>query len=149
MAASPGRRASGPAGPAGLSRAVAGAISWIITDNQNARPYEGEPAWTTSGEPECRNKGSRYSNPAVKTQIGNETGRKWITHHRRRDYLADHETRVVLRLAAGQGLSLDELAQALDRPARPLFIGRKPCMPSARLVQAGPRPTAPTSPCNR
>ncbi|MDQ7774408.1 MAG: type I-E CRISPR-associated protein Cas5/CasD [Paracoccus aminovorans] len=81
--------------------------------------------------------------------MGNETGRKWITHHRRRDYLADHETRVVLRLAAGQGLSLDELAQALDRPARPLFIGRKPCMPSARLVQAGPRPTAPTSPCNR
>jgi CRISPR system Cascade subunit CasD len=29
--------------------------------------------------------------------------------------------------------TLDELAAALDRPARPLFIGRKPCLPSGRI----------------
>jgi CRISPR system Cascade subunit CasD len=28
---------------------------------------------------------------------------------------------------------LDRLAQALDCPARPLFLGRKPCLPSRRL----------------
>ncbi|SIQ15758.1 CRISPR-associated protein, Cas5e family [Paracoccus thiocyanatus] len=120
---------------AALSVLPAGAAPWVITDNQNARLYEDEPGWTTFGAPERRNKGSSYSNPAVKTQIGNESGRKWITHRRRRDYLADHETRVVLRLAAGQGPSLDDLAQALDRPARPLFIGRKPCLPSGPVFQ--------------
>ena len=29
--------------------------------------------------------------------------------------------------------TLDELAKALKEPARPLFIGRKPCLPSAPL----------------
>ena len=33
-----------------------------------------------------------------------------------------------------QGGGLDDLAAALDRPARPLFIGRKPCLPAGRLV---------------
>jgi CRISPR system Cascade subunit CasD len=28
---------------------------------------------------------------------------------------------------------LDDIALALDQPARPLFIGRKPCLPSCRL----------------
>lgn len=120
---------------AALSVLPAGALPWVITDNQNARLYEEEPAWTILGAPERRNKGSTYSNPADKTQLGNQAGRKWMTHRRRRDYLADHETRVVLRLEAGQGPSLDDLAQALDRPARPLFIGRKPCIPSGRLFR--------------
>lgn len=29
--------------------------------------------------------------------------------------------------------TLDDLAKALDEPARPLFIGRKPCLPASRL----------------
>ena len=48
---------------------------------------------------------------------------------------------VALRLDSGSGAgmteggepTLDGLAAALDEPARPLFIGRKPCLPSARL----------------
>ncbi|WP_347267665.1 type I-E CRISPR-associated protein Cas5/CasD [Paracoccus sp. (in: a-proteobacteria)] len=112
-----------------------GSAPWIITDNQNARLYEDEPGWTTSDSPERRNKGPSYSNAPLGQQFGNQAGRKWITHRRRRDYLADHETRVVLRLKAAQGQSLEDLAQALDRPARPLFIGRKPCIPSGRLFQ--------------
>lgn len=106
---------------------------WLLTDHQNARVYEEEPGWTTYGLPETRNKGSSYSNPAAPSQIGNQHGRKWLTHRRRRDYLADHDCRVVLRLAPGEGPDLDTLAAALDRPARPLFMGRKPCLPSARL----------------
>jgi len=34
-----------------------------VTDNQNARLYEAEPAWTSHGVAETRNKGPSYSNP--------------------------------------------------------------------------------------
>ena len=59
-------------------------------------------------------------------------------HRRRRDYLCDAEALVVCRLAPGSGpdteaLDTDTLAAALDRPARPLFLGRKPCLPARRL----------------
>ena len=39
-----------------------------------------------------------------------------------------------LNEALGQGgLTIDEVAAALDAPARPLFLGRKACLPSGRL----------------
>ncbi|TCM86557.1 type I-E CRISPR-associated protein Cas5/CasD [Rhodovulum steppense] len=107
----------------------------VLTDGQNARLYEAEPGWTTSGVPETRNSGPSYSNPPVRNQVGNQAGRKWMTHRRRRDYLVDHDCRVVLRLEPGEGPELDALARALERPARPLFIGRKPCLPAAPLLQ--------------
>jgi CRISPR system Cascade subunit CasD len=41
---------------------------------------------------------------------------------------------VALRLDPdGEAPTLDALADALQEPARPLFIGRKPCLPSAPL----------------
>ncbi|WP_397544750.1 type I-E CRISPR-associated protein Cas5/CasD [Roseovarius salis] len=89
----------------------------VVTDTQNAKLEKSDRGWTTWGAPEGR-AGATYDSP----------------HRRRRDYLADHETRVVLRLAAGEGPTLEDVATALDRPARPLFIGRKACLPSARLV---------------
>lgn len=96
----------------------AGDTPWTVTDTQNAKLEKNDRGWTTRGRPEGR-AGATYDSP----------------HRRRRDYLADHETRVVLRLAAGEGPSPEDLAQALDRPARPLFIGRKPCLPSSRVFQ--------------
>jgi CRISPR system Cascade subunit CasD len=89
----------------------------VVTDTQNAKLEKSDRGWTTWGAPEGR-AGATYDSP----------------HRRRRDYLADHETRVVLRLAAGDGPTLDDLAVALDRPARPLFIGRKPCLPASPLL---------------
>ena len=42
---------------------------------------------------------------------------------------------VALRLDPASGSpTLDDLASALQEPERPLFIGRKPCIPSAPLV---------------
>ena len=78
--------------------------------------------WTTRGAPEARAGalGSRNSPP--------------FTHQRWRDYYADMRVTVALRLAPAEGEpTLEELADALDEPKRPLFIGRKPCLPSARL----------------
>ena len=86
-----------------------------LTDTQNAKLEANDRGWTTWGRPDER-AGATYDSP----------------HRRRRDYLADHDCRVVLRLAPGDP-DLDALARALDRPARPLFIGRKPCLPSAPL----------------
>jgi len=105
----------------------------LIIDNQNARVYEGESGWTTWGEPEARNKGNSYTGKPEAGQTGDQLGRKWLTHRRQREYLADHDCQVVLRLAEGNGPILDELAESLQMPARPLYIGRKPCLPSTPL----------------
>lgn len=88
----------------------------LLTDSQNAKLEKNDRGWTTRGAPEGR-AGASYDAP----------------HRRRRDYLADHLAHVVLRLTPGDGPALEDLADALDRPARPLFLGRKSCLPAARL----------------
>lgn len=88
-----------------------------LTDIQNAQLRKSDKAWMTLGVPAGRD-GASYAAP----------------HRRSRDYIADGEVRVVLRLSpADTAPDLDDLARALDHPARPLFIGRKPCLPSAPL----------------
>jgi len=89
----------------------------LLTDIQNAKLEANDRGWTTWGRPEER-AGATYDSP----------------HRRRRDYLADHECRVVLHLVPGDDPDLETLAAALDRPARPLFIGRKHCLPSAPIL---------------
>ena len=89
----------------------------IVTDSQNAKLEKSDRGWTTRGQPEGR-AGATYDAP----------------HRRRRDFLADHDCHVVLRLnPEREEPTLEDLARALDYPARPLFIGRKPCLPSAPL----------------
>ncbi len=114
------RREEGAAHQALQNRLVFGALiareGRLLTDNQNAKLEANDRGWTTWGAPDER-AGATYDSP----------------HRRRRDYLADYDCRVVLRLLFGDGPDLDRLAAALDRPARPLFIGRKPCLPSAPL----------------
>ena len=75
--------------------------------------------WTTARCPEGRGGG-----PA-------KTG----THIRHRHYWADSVSTVVLTLEPDdERPTLDDLAAALAEPARPLFIGRKPCLPAAPLL---------------
>ena len=78
--------------------------------------------WTTRGTPDER-----------AGQLG-AAGSGPFTHQRWRDYFADMRVSVALRLEPPEDEpTLDKLAQALQEPARPLFIGRKPCLPSAPL----------------
>ena len=49
-------------------------------------------------------------------------------------YLADASFLVALTLDDGAPVSLGEVAAALRRPARPLFLGRKGCVPSLPLL---------------
>ncbi len=53
---------------------------------------------------------------------------------RKAHYHADRVCVVALGLRDGAGPSLDDVAQALRRPARTLHIGRKACIPSAPLL---------------
>lgn len=92
-----------------------------LTDTQNAQLAKADKGWTTRGAPEGR-AGASYDAP----------------HRRLRDYHADSSTRVVLRLdPAETAPTLDDLAEAFDRPARPLFLGRKPCLPAAAILATG------------
>lgn len=78
--------------------------------------------WTTRGRPEVRD--PKYKKPKKGTTI------------RYRHYLADALYVVAVSLADGEGPSLDDLDRALQRPARPLFLGRKCCIPSTPLRYA-------------
>lgn len=92
-----------------------------LQDFQTAQLAKNDYGWTTWGTPEGRSGGAAtYQGP----------------HLRYRDYHADLNAWVALRLDPAEEIpTLEEIATALDRPARPLFIGRKPCLPTGRLVQ--------------
>ncbi len=75
------------------------------------------PGWTTRGIPEER-------------AGGNSEG----THIRYRHYLADAVYTVALTLSGDGEPSLDAVANALRSPERPLFLGRKNCLPAAPLL---------------
>lgn len=93
----------------------------ILTDTQNVQMSGSDGGWTTWGTPEKRG-GGTYGAP----------------HRRLRDYHVDASVTVVLRLIEtdeSAGPDLDALVSALERPARPLFIGRKPCLPTEPLLQ--------------
>jgi len=104
----------------------------ILTDMQNARLFAKDAGWTTYGIPEGRNKNSPSF--GVEDRILSKKLGKYLIHRRQRDYHADACVTVVLRLEpVADSPDLDAIAAALDRPARPLFIGRKPCLPSCPL----------------
>lgn len=90
-----------------------------LTDFQTAQLSKGDKGWTTWGVPEERRGGpDSYSAP----------------HLRYRDYHASVNVLIALRLEpSDESPTLPELAEALDHPARPLFIGRKSCLPSRRI----------------
>ena len=99
-----------------VDREPAGGVR--MTDFQTAAISNKDRGWTTRGVAEGR-EGGNYTN--------------WLRY---RDYLADMRVTVVLRMEEGEfEPGLEDVAEALERPSRPLFIGRKPCLPSVRLFQ--------------
>ena len=102
-----------------IDREPAGGVR--MTDFQTAQLGAKDQGWTTRGQPEGRAGGpNTYDAP----------------HLRFRDYFADMRVTVALRLEpAGDEPTLDDLSDALQEPARPLFIGRKPCLPTTSLFK--------------
>jgi CRISPR system Cascade subunit CasD len=72
-------------------------------------------AWTTWGHLDQRGSGNTDT-----------------TNIRNREYWADAQYTIALHV---DGLSAEETEEALVRPERPLFIGRKPCLPAKRLFR--------------
>ncbi|MYC33857.1 MAG: type I-E CRISPR-associated protein Cas5/CasD [Chloroflexi bacterium] len=100
-----------------IDREPAGGVR--MTDFQTAQLGASDRGWTTRGQPEGRAGGANTYN---------------APHLRYRDYYADMRVTVALRLEpADDAPTLDELSAALQEPKRPLFIGRKPCLPSVPL----------------
>ena len=90
-----------------------------MQDFQTAQLGANDKGWTTRGSPEERAGGANTYN---------------APHLRYRDYYADTRVTVALRLEPEDDApTLEGLAEALQEPARPLFIGRKPCLPSCQL----------------
>lgn len=91
-----------------------------IQDFQTAQLSGKDHAWTTRGAPIGRDGGANtYDSP----------------HLRYRDFHADASVLVALGLEPeAESPTPDAIATALRAPARPLFIGRKPCVPSTPLL---------------
>lgn len=84
-----------------------------------------EVAWTTWGRLDPR---------------GGSSENKVGTHIRHRDYLVDSAFTVALALdPADEAPNIEALAAALQHPARPLFLGRKSCLPADRIFLARSR----------
>ena len=92
-----------------------------LTDYQTARLGKADKAWTTRGIPMGRAGGPQTYSGA---------------HQRWRDYHSDLRLSVVARLEPAETPpTLQRVADALRRPARALFLGRKPCLPSAEIFR--------------
>jgi len=84
--------------------------------------YASRVGWTTRGRVEDR---------------AGAPENKHGTHVRLRDYLADASYTVAVTLTPVEGPpSLDTLEDALRHPARPLFVGRKHCIPTGPILLA-------------
>lgn len=94
------------------------AVGTPLEDYQVADLGAEPRTWTTRGVPAERGKG-----PGAQKAL------------RVRHYHADACCVVALALAPpGEAPSLKDIAAALRRPARPLFIGRKPCLPACPIL---------------
>jgi len=92
-----------------------------MVDYQTAKLEKSEKAWSTTGVPI-----GRAGGPA--SYIGSY--QQW------KEYLSDIEHSVVLRIdPQDKQPNLEEIAKAIQKPARPLFIGRKSCLPSRPLYE--------------
>jgi len=89
--------------------------SQLIRDFQTAGLSKNDQGWTTREQVEGRGGGAAsYKGP----------------HLRYRDFWTDTEVSVVFRVLPASPFTFEQIGNALQYPARPLFVGRKTCIPS-------------------
>lgn len=92
-----------------------------VRDFHTAQLGARDAAWTTYGVPERRAGGPGLTRAPEIRDV---------------HYLAETRSVVALSLAeSGLGLTLPDVAQALRMPARPLFVGRKCCLPERPVLE--------------
>jgi CRISPR system Cascade subunit CasD len=87
------------------------------------QPKMREPGWTTRGVTEHRAGG---------------TDARYGTHQRYRHYWMDGLMTVALTLKGHGEPDLERIRSAIAHPARPLFLGRKTCLPARPLLDSNP-----------
>ena len=92
----------------------------FLRDYQTAQISTQDRAWTTSGIPVRRTSSPNSLVPP---------------HVKLQDYLADAHATVSVRFHQEEAPTAEDLAEALMHPARPLFIGRKNCVPAGYILQ--------------
>ena len=93
----------------------------LLTEYQTvdlSQPFMADTGWTTRGRREDRKGGSAAT----------------ATHQRWREYWANGVATVAIALDGDGDPTLDAMEVALRAPARPIFIGRKSCLPAAPLL---------------
>jgi CRISPR system Cascade subunit CasD len=96
----------------------------LVRDFQTAELSKSDQGWTTREQVEGRGGGAAsYLGP----------------HLRHRDYWTNAEVSVVFRVLPASPFTLEELENALQQPARPLFLGRKACIPSGHIYNGDVR----------
>lgn len=99
----------------------------LLTDYQTvelAHSFMRDTGWTTRGHVENREGDIERQIRAKKTYV----------NPRKRDHWANGVATVAVALDGEGTPTLDELERALRFPARPLFLGRKPCLPAGPLL---------------
>lgn len=104
-------------------------------DYQTARLFEKDAGWTGRNRPE-----GRASSPSFTWDAAWEAERgqraKSLTHQRYRHFDADAKVLVALALnPVDEAPDIHRIAKALLHPERPLFIGRKPFLPSGPILR--------------
>ncbi len=94
-------------------------VALRFSDFQTAQLNGKDRGWTTSGRVQERAGGTTtFDSP----------------HIRERDYDSDVSITLALRLRdAAESPTLEDIAHAIQWPSRPLFLGRKCCLPSAPM----------------
>lgn len=109
-----------------------------VTDYQTAELATVTSGWTRWGVEE------RDIGNVVRTErVYGRAPRRTSTQQLWKQYLADASFLAAVGLRAGAPTTPDALAAALDRPARPIFLGRRACPPACRLLEGradAPRP---------
>jgi CRISPR system Cascade subunit CasD len=105
-------------------------IGALIVDYQTAELATVTRGWTHWGI-ERRD----IANVTREERVRGRPMRHSATQQLWKSYLADASFLAAIGLRPGAPVGLDTLAEALRRPARPLFLGRRACPPSVPLLE--------------
>jgi CRISPR system Cascade subunit CasD len=98
----------------------------ILIDMQNADIYLSDIAWTT-----------KDFGPVKRGNKSSSGGKS--TDRRERHYLSDTYAVCAVTFKKGyKGVDINQIKDALNYPKRPVFFGRKNCIPSVQIVDANP-----------
>lgn len=127
-----------------LAGLLANALGWTYRDGERTTALQDSLRYAIREDRPAERQQDYHT--ADLGRIGSEGWTRWGierrggqfsdgTHILNKVYLADASFLVALTLRDASAVALDQLEDALKRPARPLFLGRKCCPPALPLAE--------------